>query len=221
MLITKINPKSISAEAYRRLRTNIQYSSVDKKIKTILITSAEPAAGKSTTAANLAITFSEDNKKVLLIDCDLRKPSLHRQFKLSNVVGLTDVLVGKEKFEDTVNNYSANLNILTSGKIPPNPSEILGSNNMMELLNQLRKYYDIIIIDTAPLQAVTDGQILATKTDGTILLIKAESTRKDLAIEAKKSLDKIGANILGVVFNSVNISKNNHYGYYSYYGSDV
>ena len=130
--------KSVSAESYKTLRTNIQYSSVDKKIKCILITSAEPAEGKSTTASNLAISFAEEDKKVIIIDCDLRKPSLHKKFRVSNVIGLSDILVGKSTIDESITKFSENLSILTSGKTPPNPSEMLGSKNMTKLLEQIK-----------------------------------------------------------------------------------
>ena len=216
MFITRKSPKSVCAEAYRILRTSIQYSSVDKKISTIVVTSAEPAEGKSTIAGNLALTFAEDNKKVLLIDCDLRKPSLHKKFRISNMLGLTDVLIGKETVGRVIVRYDDGLDILTSGKIPPNPAEMLGSQNMMDLLEELKNKYDIIVLDTAPLQAVTDAQILSTKVDGTILVIRAGKTKKDSVCQAKELLSKVGANILGIVFNATEAEKGK---YYHYYGS--
>ena len=152
MFIVEKKPNSIAAEAYRTLRTNIQYSSFDKEIKTMVITSSEPGEGKSTTAGNIALSFAQSEKSVILIDCDLRKPSLHRNFKVSNLVGLSDVLIGKEKMNDAVTEYSENLHILTSGKLPPNPSEMLGSKAMGRLLEELKSKYDIIILDSAPLE---------------------------------------------------------------------
>ena len=174
MFIVEKKPKSISAEAYRTLRTNIQYSAFDKKIKSIVLTSSEPGEGKSTTAGNIAISFAQANKKTIMIDCDLRKPSLHRKFKISNMIGLSDILIGKEKIDDALHEYSEYLDILPSGKLPPNPSEMLGSNAMERLIRELEQRYDILILDTAPLQAVTDAQILSTKVDGTILIVRAE-----------------------------------------------
>ena len=137
MFIVEMKPNSIAAEAYRTSRTNIQYSSFDKEIKTMVITSSEPGEGKSTTAGNMALSFAQSEKNVILIDCDLRKPSLHRKFKITNLVGLSDVLIGKEKMNDAVTEYSENLHILTSGKLPPNPSEMLGSKAMGRLLEEL------------------------------------------------------------------------------------
>lgn len=217
MFIVEKKPKSISAEAYRTLRTNIQYSSFDKEIKTMVVTSSEPGEGKSTTAGNIALSFAQSEKSVILIDCDLRKSSLHRKFKISNLVGLSDVLIGKEKMNDAVNEYSENLHILTSGKLPPNPSEMLGSKAMGRLLEELKSKYDIIILDSAPLQVVTDAQILSTKVDGTILVVRAEKTKRDSVQQAKALLDKVGANILGTVLNGV---ENTRKKYYYYYGNE-
>lgn len=217
MFIVEKKPKSISAEAYRTLRTNIQYSSFDKEMRKIVITSSEPGEGKSTTAGNLAISFAQAHKKTIMIDCDLRKPSMHRKFKISNMIGLSDILIGKEKIEDTIHEYNEYLDILTSGKLPPNPSEMLGSKAMERLLNELQTRYDIIILDTAPLQAVTDAQILSTKVDGTILVVRAEKTKRESVIQAKGLLDNVGANVIGTVLNGVVNTKNK---YYYYYGND-
>ncbi|WP_143315790.1 CpsD/CapB family tyrosine-protein kinase [Clostridium sp. HBUAS56017] len=217
MFIVEKKPKSISAEAYRTLRTNIQYSSFDKEIRTIVVTSSEPGEGKSTTAGNLAMSFAQAEKRTIIIDCDLRKPSLHKKFKISNLIGLSDVLIGKEKINSAIHEYNDNLSILTSGKLPPNPSEMLGSKSMSKLLQELRNYFDIIVLDSAPLQAVTDAQILSTKADGTVLVVRAEKTKRDSVIQAKALLDKVGANILGVVLNGI---ENTRRKYYYYYGNE-
>lgn len=210
-------PKSIVAEAYRTLRTNIQYSSFDKEIKSIAITSAEPSEGKSTVSGNLALSFAQNDKKVILIDCDLRKPSVHKNFKISNVIGLSEVLVGKIDINEAIQKRNDNLDVLTSGKIPPNPSEMLSSMAMTNLIEELKEKYEIIILDTAPLKAVTDAQILSTKVDGTILVTRAEKTKRESVIEAKNLLTKVGANIIGTVLHAVENSKNK---YYYYYGSN-
>ncbi|WP_238915405.1 CpsD/CapB family tyrosine-protein kinase [Clostridium sp. YIM B02555] len=214
--VVEQNPKSIAAESYRTLRTNIQYSSFDKQIKTIVITSAEAAEGKSTVSGNLALSFAQNEKRVILIDCDLRKPSMHKKFKISNLIGLSEVLIGKEELENAVEKRNDNLDILTSGKIPPNPSEMLSSTAMTALIGRLREKYDIIILDSAPLKAVTDAQILSTKVDGTILVTRAKRTSKESVIEAKSLLNKVGANIIGTVLHAV---ENTRGKYYYYYGS--
>ncbi|MGL5479575.1 MAG: CpsD/CapB family tyrosine-protein kinase [Clostridium sp.] len=216
MLIVESQPKSISAEKYRMLRTNIQYSSVDKEIKRLVITSAEPGEGKSTTASNLALAFSQDNKSVILIDCDLRKASIHKKFKISNAVGLSDVILDREKFEEAINSRNDNLDILTAGKLPPNPSELLGSKKMVKLLDYLEEIYDMVIIDSPPIHAVTDAQILSKNSDGVLLVVRAEKTKKDSVMAAKSLLEKVNAPILGLVLNGGENSKEK---YYYYYGS--
>ncbi|SFU46957.1 capsular exopolysaccharide family [Clostridium sp. DSM 8431] len=178
MFVVEKKPKSISAESYKTLRTNIQYSSFDKEIRTIVVTSSEPGEGKSTTSGNLAFAFAQSDKKTIIIDCDLRKPSLHKKFKISNTSGLSDVLIGRVKVDEAVHEYSKNLDVLTSGKLPPNPLEMLGSKTMENLVKALKSQYDIIILDSSPLQAVTDSQILSAKADGTVLVVRAGKTKK-------------------------------------------
>jgi capsular exopolysaccharide synthesis family protein len=214
MFIVEKEPKSIAAENYRTLRTNIQYSSFDKEYKVIVVTSSEPSEGKSTTAGNLALSMAQDNKKVILIDCDLRKPSIHKKFKLSNLVGLSDVIIGKADLVKAAHKYNNNLVVLTSGKIPPNPSEMLSSKTMGNLLETLKQSFDYIILDTPPVQAVTDSQILATKADGTILVVRAEKTKKDSVQNAVNLLKKVNANIIGTVLNGVDTNRNKYYYYY-------
>lgn len=201
--VVEDDPKSIVAEAYRTLRTNIQYSSFDKEIRTIAITSAEQSEGKSTVSGNLALSFAQNERKVILLDCDLRKPSVHENFKISNVKGLSEVLLGKTDLDEVIQKRNENLDVLTSGKIPPNPSEMLSSIAMTDLIEDLRELYDIIILDTAPLKLVTDAQILSTKVDGTILVTRAEETKRESVIEAKNLLTKVGANIIGTVLHAV------------------
>ena len=210
-------PKSIVAEAYKTLRTNIQYSSFDKEIKTIAVTSAEMAEGKSTVARNIALTFAQNEKNVILIDCDLRKPSVHKNFKASNLVGVSEILLGKATFEEAIQRHNDNFCFLTSGKIPPNPSEMLASYAMTKLIEKSKEEYDIIVLDTAPLKLVTDAQILSAKVDGTILVVRAQRTKKDAVIESKNLLDKVGANIIGTVFYAV---ENTREKYNYYYGSE-
>ena len=217
MFIVEKKPKSISAEAYRTLRTNIQYSSYDKKIKKILVTSSEPAEGKSTIIGNLAVSLSQSENTVIVLDCDLRKPTMHKKFKISNEVGLTELLVGKKELKDVVQYRNKNLHIITSGKIPPNPAEMLASKSMKRLLEQLSNEYDYVLMDTPPLNAVTDAQVLSTEADGTLIVIRSEKTKKESILTAKNLLQKVNANILGIVFNDVANSINK---YYYYYGED-
>ena len=194
MLILERDSKSIVSESYRTLRTNIQYSSFDKEIRSILITSAQSGEGKSIVSGNLALSFAQNEKSVILVDCDLRKPSVHKNFKLSNLVGLSDVLVGKEELESAVQKYSDGLSILTSGKETPNPAEMLSSKSMSQLLEVLGSKYDIVILDSSPITAVTDAQILSTKVDGTIIVVRAGVTKIEDVHDTVNTLKKVNAN---------------------------
>lgn len=214
MFIVEREPKSIVAESYRTLRTNLQYSSFDKEYKVIVVTSSEPGEGKSTTAGNLALSLAEGEKKVILIDCDLRKSSLHKKFKISNATGLSDVLIGKEKISNAAKIYNKNLMILTAGKTPPNPAEMLGSKAMTSLLKALREDFDYVVMDTPPVQAVTDSQILSTIADGTILVVRAEVTKKESVQNTINLLKKVNTNIIGTVLNGVDSKRNKYYYYY-------
>lgn len=218
MFVVEDEPKSVAAESYRTLRTNLQYSSFDEEYKVIVVTSSEAGEGKSTTAGNLALSLSQGDKKVALIDCDMRKPSLHKKFKVSNTRGLSDVIIGKEEITSVFQRYNENLVIVTSGKVPPNPSEMLSSKAMTALIEALRKVFDYVILDTPPVQAVTDAQILSTKADGTILVVRAQETKKDSVNNAINLLKKVKANIIGTVLNGVEVSKQN---YYYYYGTET
>jgi len=214
MLVVESKKKSVASEAYRMLRTNIQYSSVDRKLKSLVITSAEEEEGKSTVAGNLALAFAESNNSVILIDCDLRKPSIHKKFKLSNIVGLSDVLIGKESLEDCIVQYNNNLHILPAGTLPPNPSDMLNSNFMTRLLEFLQSKYDLIVLDTTPIIAVADAQILSAKVDGTLVVVRAMRTRYESVIEVKNLLNKVGANIIGTIFNGVDYSNKKYSKYF-------
>ncbi|MBD7913299.1 CpsD/CapB family tyrosine-protein kinase [Clostridium cibarium] len=211
MIGLKENTDASVVEAFKTLRTNILYSSLDRKIKTILVTSSEPAEGKSTIACNLALSFAKDGKKTLLIDCDLRKPSIHKIFKVSNLTGLTNVLIGEEKLEIAIKYYSENLDILASGTYPPNPTEILGSKYMESFLEKLEELYEIIVIDSAPLNVVSDSQVLGAKMDGVLMVIRANKTKKDSVMDAKDLLEKVNANLIGVVLNGVEASHKKSY----------
>ena len=214
MFIVEKSPKSVAAEAYRSLKTNIQYSSFDKEYKTIVITSSNPGEGKSTTAGNLALTLAEGEAKVLLVDCDMRKPSIHKKFKISNMSGTAELLLRKESFEDVANFYNENLTIITAGKIPPNPSEMLSSRAMTAFIKEMKKEFKYIILDTPPLQAVTDAQVLSTKADGVLLVVRAGSTKREMVLNSVDLIKKVHGKIIGTVLNGVENKKNNYY----YYG---
>lgn len=209
------NPKSQTAEAYRTLRTNIQFSSLDQCIKTIVITSSQSGEGKSTVAANLAIAMSQSGMNVLIIDCDLRKPTLHRKFGLVNQIGLTSILLEKKKLQDCIKTINLpNLFIITSGPVPPNPAELLGTRSMKSLLAQLKDTFDVVLIDAPPVLAVTDAQVLGALCDRVMLVASyGEADKKDI-IRAKELFDKVGAKIIGVVINKVPDLAQKHYSYY-------
>ena len=224
-LIMQKNPKSPSAEAFRTLKTNIQFASFDKPVQTILVTSPGPSEGKSTTASNLAMAMSEGGKSVILIDCDLRKPSIHRKFKISNQKGISSILAGEYDLSEATTRLNDSLTILTTGIIPPNPVELISSNKMKKFVLDLKNDYDYIIIDAPPVLAVTDAQLLSTYADGTILVVSSGETDKGAVIKAKDLLDNVKAKILGIVLNKLDVkqgkrySKNGYYGYY-YYGTE-
>lgn len=217
MLIVEEKPNCVDSERYRILRTNIEYSSYDKKLKSIVVTSSEAGEGKSTTSSNLALSFAQIGKKTILIDCDLRKPSIHKLFRISNLNGLSEVLIGNKEIEECIYSYNELLDVLPSGHIPPNPSEMISSAKMENLLSELAEIYDYIIIDSAPIQAVTDAQILSVKADGTIIVVRAEKTKKESILSSKNLLEKVGANIIGIVLNGI---ENKNKKYYYYYGEE-
>ncbi|WP_410514271.1 CpsD/CapB family tyrosine-protein kinase [Paenibacillus sp. BR2-3] len=218
-LITVTNPRSTVSEAFRALRTNIDFSSVDEQIQVIMVTSSGPEEGKSTVTANLAAAYAQAEKKVVLIDGDMRKPTGHKTFSLSNRFGLSSLLSQQASMDDVVQDSGVpNLSIITSGPIPPNPAEMMASNRMNATLQELRTRFDIILIDTPPLLAVTDAQIVASKSDGVIMVVSYGKVKRDIAAKAKAGLDRVGARILGVVLNNVKRKASEGY-YYYYYGN--
>ncbi|MBP1962317.1 CpsD/CapB family tyrosine-protein kinase [Paenibacillus aceris] len=217
-IITHQNPKSPISEAYRTLRTNIQFSSIDEELKVIMVTSAGPGEGKSTTLVNLAVAYAQADKKVLVIDADLRKPTMHHTLQVSNRFGLTNLLTNQLTIPDVIQETTIpSLSIISSGPIPPNPSEILASKKMISVLDELKQQFDIILIDAPPAIAVTDSQIIATRADGVILVVDSDKVKRDAAIKAKQNLDNVRARILGVVLNNVDRKNKDAY-YYYYYG---
>ena len=205
MFIVDKLPKSITAESYRSLRTNIQYSPIDKQVKTLVVTSSNAGEGKSTVAGNLAYTFFQSGKRVLIIDCDLRKPSLHRKFNVSNEVGLTDVLVGTSELNKVMKKIDDNLYLLTTGTLPPNPAEIIGSNTMENFLEECKINFDYIILDTPPILPVTDSKLLAIKADATVLVVRSEISKLKHVSQAFKELGKVNANVIGTILNDVEV----------------
>nr|WP_156112669.1 CpsD/CapB family tyrosine-protein kinase [Halobacillus sp. BBL2006] len=216
-LIANDNPKSPISEQFRTIRTNLQFTSIDKDLETMLVTSASPSEGKSITTANTAVVFAQQGKKVLLIDADLRKPTIHYTFRTDNTYGLSNYLVGNRSIFDLVRESEIeNLDILPCGPIPPNPSELLGSRKMEKFIREAKQSYDMVIFDTPPVLAVTDSQVLSRFVDGVMLVVRSKQTEQEAAHKAKELLLKSKANILGAVLNDKDIKSSN---YYYYYGS--
>ena len=214
-LITVDDPKSPITEQYRTIRTNIQFSSVDREMKTIVVTSAGAGEGKSTTIANLAVVFAQQGKKVLLIDADLRKPTVHYTFNYTNTFGLTNALTKQAELQEVIKeSQEDNLFVLTSGPIPPNPAELLGSKAMEQLLKEVEKEFDMVLFDAPPLLAVTDAQVLASKCDGAILVVSSGRTETEQAVKAKELLEAANSHIIGVVLNNKKMDKGKDYYYY-------
>jgi tyrosine-protein kinase Etk/Wzc len=214
-LVAYHNPFSPIAESFRHLRTNVQYAQLDKPLKTILVTSPNPKEGKSTTAANLAVTFAQTEQRVLLVDADMRRPTIHSLFGLKKDPGLTDLLFGSATLEEvTWQGVLDNLSIINAGSTPPNPSEILGSIKMKEFITTIRLAYDVVIFDSPPVLAVTDAAVLATAVDGVLLVVSSDQTHVQTLGKATEVLKGIGKITVGVVLNNFDIRK----AYGGYYG---
>ena len=220
-MIHNRSTKSLTAEAYRSLRTSIQYSSVDKDLKVLSVTSSIPGEGKSTVAANLAFSMSEMGKKTLLIDADLRKPTVHKKLQLSNLKGLTEGIIYKLDLDEFIQKPYENFHVMTSGKIPPNPAELVGSEAMSHLLDQLKEVYDQIIIDCPPILSVTDPLLVSTKVDGTILVVREGKAKSKQVLMSYKELEKVRANVIGTVLNDSKQQTKGYSKYYYQYEEDV
>ena len=221
-LVTQNDPKNPAAEAYRVIRTSIQFAQEGKELKTIAITSCTPNEGKSTTIANLAVVLTQAGKSVLLIDCDMRNPTVHKNFNLSNKIGLSSCISMGTAVADAVQSTAIEgLDALTAGVIPPNPSELLGSERMQNVLQRAKEQYDYVLIDTPPVLPVTDSLVLGRMVDGLILVIDSGEIKVEMARDVKNQLVHAGANILGVVLNKVRSEHHGYgYGYYYYYGHE-
>ena len=211
-LIVQSSPHNHRSEAFRRLRTNLQFLDIADRPKTIVVTSSLPGEGKSTTAINLAITLADAGSRVALIDADLRRPSVAEYMGLEGEVGLTTVLIGQADLQDAIQPWGdRNLHVLTSGQIPPNPSELLGSRSMANLLEQLASQYDIVLIDTPPLLPVTDAAILAKMTGGALVVAGADALHRQQLTDGLGSLEDVGARVLGVVLNRLKDKQSDAY----------
>ncbi|HNP72696.1 MAG TPA: CpsD/CapB family tyrosine-protein kinase [Kouleothrix sp.] len=212
-LIALRDPRSAAAEAYRTLRTNIQFSSLDRQLHTLLATSSAPDEGKSTTIANLAVTMAQAEQRVILVDCDLRRPTLHTLFGLPNDAGLTSTILAQDDADiPLLETGVPGLSLLASGPLPPRPADILGSRKMEAMISRLRGLADIVLFDTPPVVAVTDAAVLATRVDGVLLVFQAGKTSRERGRQARQILEKVKANIVGVVLNNAKVEQG--YGYY-------
>ena len=209
-------PQSNISEAYRTIRTGIEFSNLDKDLKIICITSSKKDEGKTTVLSNLGVSFAKIDKKVLLIDADLRNPSISKMFDTSNTQGIMDILLGKRNIQDCVKKTKQeNLYILTGGTIPPNPAEVLSSKKMSEFIESIKDEYDYIFIDSPPVGVVSDASIISAYSDGVIFVVGANEVDSNLAKIAKERLDSVKANIVGVILNKFKIDTNSEY--YNYY----
>lgn len=216
-IVTHGSPKSAISESYRVIRSNIQFSSPDKNIKSILVTSSGPSEGKSVTISNVAVTFAQSGSKVILIDADLRKPNIHKIMGVNNREGLTNVLSEHKDYRIiTQDSEVNNLFVLPSGPIPPNPSEILGSQAMKKFMEEVYNVYDVVLIDSPPVGVVTDAQILSTLVDATLLVAAAKNVTIDALKRAKTLLYNVNANVIGIILNKAK----NMSGEYYYYSDD-
>lgn len=215
-LAALVYPRSVVAESYRTLRTNIEFAAVDRPVRTLLVTSAIPGEGKTVTAANIAVVFAQAGRQVILVDADLRKPGIHLLFDLPNSQGLTSLLRTDEVTLGAVAQTTdqANLRIVTTGPLPPNPAELLGSQRMRTVLERLQVGDDLVVFDSPPVQAVADAAILSSYLDATLFVIDARHSHRGAVRQARQSLAKAGAAVLGVVLNRTQGTNSSYGGYY-------
>lgn len=218
-LITMEKPKSVISEKFRGIRTNILFSTADNDVQTIVFTSEKPDAGKSIISANVAITYAQAGYKTLLIDGDMRKPTQHYIFNTDNMDGFSNLIINKTDYNKAIHKTDiVNLDLLTSGPIPPNPSELIGSEKSLEVFDYLRSEYDFIIIDTPPVNTVTDAQLFAEIAKYVVYVVDVQKNDRNTLIKGKELIEKSDAKILGVVLNKAPEDKTSSY--YAYYGND-
>ena len=215
-LLTELEPKSPLAEAFRVLRTNIQFAAVDRPLRSLLITSAGPAEGKSTTLANLGVALAQSGARVIILDADLRRPTQHKIFNLSRGAGVSSVVLGRASLEEALQETGiSGLRLLSSGPIPPNPSELLASQAFSSLLKEAEKEADYVLVDAPPVMAVADASIIAAQVDGVLLIVQLGVVARPMAVRAKEQLLAAKANLLGMVLTNAGVGGD--YSYYYYY----
>jgi len=219
-LVTQVRPQSQMAESYRALRTSLLLSSLGAPPKVIMVTSARPQEGKTTTAINSAIVLAQKGVRVLLVDADLRRPSVHKTLGMGPHSGLSNVLTGNTTLEEAIapSPFLPNLFVLAAGSPPPNPAELLGSSNMKDVLNELRQQFDHVVIDTPPTLSVTDAVVLSPRVDAIILVIRSGQTTKQALRRARDILMQVNAHVTGVLLNAVDLTSPDYYYYYEYQG---
>jgi capsular exopolysaccharide synthesis family protein len=223
-LVTISNLRSSGAEAYRTLRTNLIFSQAVRSLRTILVTSAAPSEGKTTTSSNMAVTFAQQGLRVLMVDCDLRKARLHKVFSVPREPGLTQLVLGHNSMAEVIHSTDVDgLYVLASGTLPPNPSELVGGPRMASVLKALSAEFDLVVLDTPPLTAAADAAILGKSADGVLMVVRAGKTERGAAQHAVQQLNNVGARILGAVLNDpdAKVPRYGGYYYYDYYGSEA
>ena len=226
-IITVEEPLSLAAESYRRIKTSLEFANVDKQPQVVQVVSSMQGEGKSVTVLNLAATYAEDSKKVIVVDLDFRRPKLHRSFNVENKNGITDVLAGHIKLEDAIKHGDNGIDCLNRGEKAPYPTAVLGSEQMAKLFDELRKLYEYIIVDCPPILAVSDATIISRLCDGCLFVISQSKTEKNAAKESIKILRDNNVNVLGCVFCGITSRGSNYYNskykyyYQNYYGKDM
>lgn len=225
-LVINVNPKSIFSEAIKTIRTNLAFSMIDKEMKTILLTSPQSGDGKSFITANLAVAYAQEDKKVLIVDCDLRKGRQHEIFEVMNLTsgGYSNLILNYK--EDTkldkyiVSTSNKNIDLLPTGPTPPNPVELLASESNQKLMKELRKHYDVILLDCPPVLGLSDTMIMTKYSDANLIVVSSRKTKVESLDKAKKVFEQAKANITGVIINRASVKDNSYYSYYSneYYG---
>jgi len=216
--VTVLDPSGVASEAYRTLRTSLLYAVVDAPPKVVVVTSPGGAEGKSTTCANLAVVLAQAGKSTLVIDCDLRKPTMHKIFGLRNFVGVVDALAKELPLREIWHEPLPNLKVVTAGPIPPNPAELVGSRRFAQVLGRMRGEFDYVIIDSPPVGLVSDPMVLATQGDGALLVLDSQHTRRNSLRQAVRALESVGAKVLGTVMNNAKAEMGGYYYGYAYGG---